>query len=184
MPSLHVRDHVGDGDLLAPAQGRGEALLGGGELDEVVRGRRCSLDHCIDGPDAELDASHRVVSSPMACCWGGAGPCCASLRISRKSSSLRVEVPVEDALADAEALHDLGHRRRVVAVSAKRWAANVHELAAPFLAPLGQPRFIGHGTVRDHLTDGQGTVQFARQPMLAGRKHGVHTRPYRWPPWP
>ena len=51
---------------------------------------------------------------------------------------LRVEVPVEDALADAEARHDLGDRGGVVALLGEARGGERHELVAALLAPLGQ----------------------------------------------
>ena len=52
---------------------------------------------------------------------------------------LAVEVPVEDALAHAEPLHDLGHRGGVVAVLGETGRGVVHELLPALFAPLGQP---------------------------------------------
>jgi hypothetical protein len=54
----------------------------------------------------------------------------------RQQLLLRGEVPVEDALADAEALDDVGDRRRVVAALGEELGRVLHELTAAILAPL------------------------------------------------
>jgi hypothetical protein len=46
------------------------------------------------------------------------------------------EVPVEDPLAHAHALHDLGHGGGVEAVLGESVRGEVHELTPPIAAPL------------------------------------------------
>src|SRR5207247_9277526 len=54
----------------------------------------------------------------------------------RQQLLLRGEVPVEDALADAEALDDVGDRRRVVTPLGEELGGVLHELTPPVLSPL------------------------------------------------
>ena len=49
------------------------------------------------------------------------------------------EVPVEDALADPEAVDDLGDRGGVVAMCGEAWVAKAMSCAAALRAALGQP---------------------------------------------
>ena len=84
---LQVAHGVGDGDLLAPAQGRGEALLGRGELEELdqvpVLGRPGQR-----GPDAELDAADGIGLLADGGLLASAQVGLGVLRISRNRLSL------------------------------------------------------------------------------------------------
>ena len=90
-------------------------------------------------PDAQLDAAHRIVLVGDRLLLGHPQ---GVLRVAEDLDEelfLAVEVPVEDALAHAEALDDLGHRGRVVAVLGEARRRVVHELLATLLASLSQP---------------------------------------------
>ena len=111
---LQVADRVGDRDLAVAGEHRRERLVGRGELDdrEVLavlgepRERR---------PDAELDAADRVGLVADRLLLALAQLVVRRLEQLGEQLLLRGEVPVEDALADAERGDDVGDRRGVVA---------------------------------------------------------------------
>ena len=135
---LHVGEGVGHGLLLALADERGEALLGPGELEQdeemavgVEPPHRC--------PDASLDAAHRVglVGDGLALC-----PAEVPLRVGQDLAQQLLfggEVPVEDALAHAEAVDDVGHRCRVVSLGGELPGCVVEQFEPAPLPPCGQP---------------------------------------------
>src|SRR4029077_14686484 len=67
------------------------------------------------------------------------------------------EVPIEDALAHAQPLHDLRDRRRVVAVLGEAGRCVRHQLLTALTAPLGEPT-IHWGNGRENLTNRSRTV--------------------------
>ncbi len=114
---LHVGEGVGHGLLLALADERREPFLGPGELEkdeEVAVG----VQPCHRRPDARLDAADGIglVGDGLAL-----GPAEVALGVGQDLAQellLGGEVPVEDALAHAEAVDDVGDRRGVVSL---RW---------------------------------------------------------------
>ena len=93
---------------------RREPLLGRGELDEVERAA-VLVEPRHRRADAELDAPHRV---GLVADRGLLAPAQVLVRAAEQLDEqllLAREVPVEDALADAEARDDVGDRRGVVA---------------------------------------------------------------------
>jgi len=129
----HDADHVGRRDLPALAQGRCEALLGLGELEELV------VVAVLGRPphrraDAHLELADRI---GLVDDRGLLGATEVELRLTQDLEEellFGVEVPVEDALADPEALHDLGDRGRVIALVGEATGGVVHELALALLA--------------------------------------------------
>ena len=102
------------------------------------------------GPQPALDAADRVVGGPDRLALAPAEVLLGVVEDLQEQLILRVEVPVEDAFADAEAGDDLGHRGGVEAVLGEPLGGDVHELALALFTPPGQPRSTS-GTVR-HLT--------------------------------
>ena len=176
---LDVADRVGEGDLLAPAQRRREPLLGGGELEQVARGSRCSSNHAID---ARMPSSIRRDGVGLVGDRLLLAPAQVLLRVAQDLEEqllLAGEVPVEDALADAEARHDLGDGRGVVAVLGESGRGERHELLAALASPLGQPA-VHAANGKQHLTDRSRTPTFnGRTP---GRNRAVHSRVGTVPP--
>ena len=76
---------------------------------------RCGLEPRERRPDAELDAPHRIGFVADRLLLLLAQAVVRRLQQLGEELFLRREVPVEDALADAERLDDVGHRGRVVA---------------------------------------------------------------------
>ena len=115
MPSLRWRIVSAIAISRLRAQHRRERLVGRGELDdrEVLavlvepRERRRGCRARCGAPGS--------ASSPIACCWRLRRSWFDALSSSVSSSSFDGEVPVEDALADAERVDDVGDRGGVVA---------------------------------------------------------------------
>ena len=76
----------------------------------------CSAHHAIEDADAELEPADRVGLVAHAVPLRPADGPLALAEDLHEELLLRLEVPVEDALADAEAVDQLGDRGRVVAV--------------------------------------------------------------------
>ena len=95
----------------------------------------------------ELDAADRIVDAVDGLLLGPAQVLLGLAEDLEEELLLAGEVPVEDALADAEALHDLGHRRRVVALLGEPGGREVHQLLAALPASLGQASVHGRGTL-------------------------------------
>jgi hypothetical protein len=128
---------VVDGHRVVLAQHAGEALLGGGELRQVEE-VPVLPEPVQRGPDAELDAAQRV----GLVADGGLLEAAEVLRGGGEDLEeeilLRLEVPVEDALADPERVDDLGHRRGVVAPLGEQAGRLVQDLLAAGPAAGGQ----------------------------------------------
>ena len=99
---------------------------------------RWASDQASDGPEPELDALHGVglVGDGLLLLAAEVG--LGLPQDLEEQLLLRVEVPVEDALADAQAGHDLRHRRRVVALLGEAGGRERHQLVSAVLATLGE----------------------------------------------
>ena len=122
MPGLHVGQGIGHRLLLALADEGREPFLGPGELEKdeevpvVVEPGHRRTDARLDPPDGVGLVGHGLaLGAPQVALGVG--------QDLPEELLLGGEVPVEDALAHAEAVDDVGHRRRVVAVGGERWAA-------------------------------------------------------------
>ena len=94
------------------ARRESEALVAGRELEQ--REVHAVLEEPLDGgADAELDPHDRVGLVADRLLLPAAQVLVRFAQDLRQQLLLRGEVPVEDALADAEALDDVGDRRRV-----------------------------------------------------------------------
>ena len=106
----------------------------GGDPDQLVV-VRVPVDPCQGGADAELDAAHRItfVAYGRPLC-----PAQVELGLTQDLDEelfLRIEVPVEDTLADAESRDEVGNRRVVVAALGEPVGGIVDQLIATLLAP-------------------------------------------------
>ena len=81
----------------------------------IAKYSRCAWNHSSDGADAELDAAHRVGFVADRLLLALAQIVVRRLEQLGEELVLRREVPVEDALADAERGDDVGDRGGVVA---------------------------------------------------------------------
>lgn len=135
---LDMANEVVDGDVLSPPKCGGEALFGRRELDEgdelMVLARPCER-----GADALLDAPDGVVLVGDGVHLRASEVLLGIAQYLEEELLLRGEVPVEDALAHAEAADDLLDGGRVVAALGEAGGGVVHQLAPSFLPPLGQP---------------------------------------------
>ena len=126
--------------LLALAQRRQEPLLGDRELGElVVLGVLGRPAH--GGAHAELDAADRIGGVGERLLLGAAQILLGLAEDLEEQLLLAVEVPVEDALADPEALDDLGHAGRVVPVLGEPGGGELQQLAPPLLPRVVSRRF-------------------------------------------
>ncbi len=109
-----MADRVADRDLPVAAQHGCEGLVGRRERDdrEVVA---VLAEPRERGADAELDAAHGIGFVADRLLLALAEVVVRRLQQLREELFLRREVPVEDALADAERLDDVGDGGRVVA---------------------------------------------------------------------
>ena len=131
-----------DYDAYRPGEGR----LGARELEQLAL--PVVLGHPQHpGPDAELQAADRISVildrtqlGPAQLLLGGAEDLDEELLLGG-------EVPVEDALADAEAVDDVGHRGRVVAIGGEPLGGVRDELRPSFRPSGGQPS-LRHGRRR------------------------------------
>ncbi len=131
---LQMPDRVGDRDLTVAGEHRRERLVGRRELDDrevlPVLGEPGK-----GGPDAELDAADRIVDTLDRVLLALAQVVVRRLQELGEQLLLRGEVPVEDALADAERGDDVGHRSRVIAALGEQAGGAGHQLLTPFFAP-------------------------------------------------
>ena len=137
MPSLMWRtaSAIATSRLLAH-DGR-EALLGRGELHEVERAR-CSWNHAIE---ARMPSSMRRTGSGSVADRGLLAAAEVLVRTAEQLDEellLAREVPVEDALADAEAGDDVGDRGGVVAALGEEPRRLAQDLRTAGPAPLRQ----------------------------------------------
>src|SRR5438445_727062 len=108
---------------------RAEALFADRELEQVEE-LTVLLEPRHRRPDAELDATHGIGLVADGCLLS---PAQLLLRVAQDLDEKLFfcrEVPIEDALADAEALHDLGDGRAVVAVLGEARGGVLHRLPA------------------------------------------------------
>ena len=106
---LEVADRVGDRDLAVAGEHGRERLVGRRELDDrevlAVLGEPGER-----GPDTELDAAHGIgLVADRRLLLALAQVVVRRLEQLGEQLLLRREVPVEDALADAERRDDVGH---------------------------------------------------------------------------
>ena len=142
-PGGDARAHVGEGVghrlLVALADDRGEALLGAGELHEdeevAVVGQPAQ-----GGPDPLLDAPGRIGLAGDGLPLGQAHGAEGVVEDLGQQLVLRFEVPVEDALADAEPVDDAGDRGGVVAVGGEACGRPGPSGRVGALAPFGVSR--------------------------------------------
>jgi hypothetical protein len=120
-------------DLLAPPHVVAEPVVAGGHPDQlVVVG--VPVDPVQRGADAQLDPPHRVT---LRADGGPLGPTQVELGLTQDLDEellLGLEVPIEDALADAEPGDEVGHRRVVVAALREAGGGIVDQLIASLLA--------------------------------------------------
>src|SRR5207302_10519915 len=150
-PLLDVASGVGHGHVLTPAQHGGEALLGGRELEELDD-VAVLVEPCDRRPDAELDAVYGIGLVGDGGLLTFAQLALGVAQDLEEQLLLGREVPVEDALAHAQSLHDLGDRGGVVAVLGEAGRGVRHQLLTTFPAPLGEAA-IHRGNGRDDLTE-------------------------------
>src|SRR5688572_930181 len=163
---------VVDGHGVVLAQHGGETFLGGGELRQVEQ-VPVVAEPLQRGPDAQLDPPQRVglvtdrrlLAAPETLRRGSED--------LEEEVLLRLEVPVEDALADTQRLDDLGHRRRVVAPLGEQPGRLVEDLLAAFPAALGQLA-LHPPKARNNLTSR------SIQAWPAGQKDETSTRGSFW----
>ncbi len=113
-----------------------------------IRMKRCRWSES-QRSEARMPHSMRRAGSgspAMASRWARRMERKASTRISRQELVLGVEVPVEDAFAHAEAVHDAGHRGGVVALGGEAAGGDVHQLVSAPGALGCEPA--GHGPQR------------------------------------
>ena len=131
---LDVLGQIVQRDLLAPPDVVAEPVVAGGHADQlVVVG--VPVDPGQRGADAQLDTAHRIT---FAADRGPLGPAQVELGLAQDLDEellLGFEVPVEDALADAEPRDQVGDRRVVVAALGEASSGVVDQLVAPLPSP-------------------------------------------------
>src|SRR5262249_31239066 len=167
-----------DGDVVVPPQDASKPLGARAELQE--REVLAVLEEPLDrGADAELDAHDRVGLLADRLLLAPAEVLLRFTQDLRQQLLLRGEVPVEDALPHAEAHHDVGHRRRVVAPLGEQRGGVLHQLTPPVLAPLRElaphlpPRSALNGAIA-----GSGLGRWSAEPAAVAGGEGTVTWPF------
>ena len=136
---------------------------------------RLSSSHSIDAADARLDAAYRVGLVGDGLALGAAQVALGVGQDLAEELLLGGEVPVEDPLAHAEAVDDVGDRGRVVPLGGELPGGEVEELLTSPLPPCGQAACHGRRRYR---------VAIARRSTMEGRFLGVSRSRRRDTVWP
>ena len=168
-----MADRVGDRDLAVAGEHRRERLVGRGELDdrEVLAVLAEPLERRAD---AELDAAHRVGLVADRLLLALAQLVVRRLEQLGEQLFLRGEVPVEDALADAERGDDVGDRGGVVAPLGEEPGRARDQLLPAFLTSGRE--LAAHESGERRLS----AVLTARS-MIAARRHTTVNQPFAGP---
>jgi hypothetical protein len=128
---FEVTDRVSDRDLAVAGEHGRKRLVGRGELNNcevrpmLGEPRQRLPDPALDPLNRILDALDRMLLSlPQVVV--------RRLQELREQLLLGGEVPIEDALADAQCRHDVGHGCRVIAALGEKPGRHAHQLLSPF----------------------------------------------------
>ncbi len=150
--------------LVGVAEDGREALLGPGRLHQHEQ-VPVAGEPGQGGTDPLFDPSGRVVLAGDGIALGQAKIPDRLLQDGDHELVLGSEVPVEDALAHSQPVHDGGHRCRVVALGGERVGGHVHELPATPGSSRGEAMHHGAPTLRV----ARGVVNVARHAAGSGR---------------